>query len=96
VRDGLRVKSRHSSMIQRLRRKKILTTIPGTLAVTKNLEVALRYLRLVNESRIFWIGAICINQEDFQERSAEVGRMGRDLQQCSSSCGMARRRGPQQ
>jgi hypothetical protein len=47
-----------------------------TLAVTKNLWVALRHLRRSDAYRILWIDAICINQQDIPERSAEVGRMG--------------------
>lgn len=49
---------------------------PSTLAVTQNLESALRHLRETEENRIFWIDAICINQGDLAEKNAEVGRMG--------------------
>ena len=48
----------------------------ATLAVTKNLIVALRHLRDPREPRILWIDAICINQEDLSERSVEVRNMG--------------------
>jgi hypothetical protein len=48
----------------------------STLAVTRNLESALRHLRLPDKGRILWIDAICINQNDFAEQSAEVSRMG--------------------
>ncbi|EON66479.1 hypothetical protein W97_05577 [Coniosporium apollinis CBS 100218] len=47
-----------------------------TLSVTHNLAVALEHLRRPTDSRIFWIDAICINQDDRAERSAQVGRMG--------------------
>jgi hypothetical protein len=47
-----------------------------TLAVTQNLEIALRHLRIIDRSRVIWIDAICINQDDVVERNAEVRRMG--------------------
>ncbi|KAE9368093.1 HET-domain-containing protein, partial [Stipitochalara longipes BDJ] len=40
--------------------------------VTKNLEAALRHLRLPYTSRLVWIDAICINQEDNTERGEQV------------------------
>lgn len=48
----------------------------GHLAVTSNLETALRYLRLKSVARTLWIDAICINQQDLNERAAQVPRMG--------------------
>ncbi|PMD42922.1 HET-domain-containing protein [Hyaloscypha variabilis F] len=47
-----------------------------TLSIRRNLDVALRHLRKSSESRILWIDAICINQQDVEERNREVGRMG--------------------
>ncbi|ORY13702.1 heterokaryon incompatibility protein-domain-containing protein, partial [Clohesyomyces aquaticus] len=46
------------------------------LAVTKNLEMALRSLRDENNSRILWIDAICIDQTSILEKTEQVGRMG--------------------
>jgi hypothetical protein len=46
------------------------------LSVTQNLSAALRYLRRPGTKRVIWIDAICINQDDIQERSVEVSRMG--------------------
>lgn len=43
--------------------------------VTRNLEGALRLLRLETRSRALWIDAICINQKDSLERSAQVTMM---------------------
>ncbi len=49
--------------------------------VTKNLEAALRNLRYrpihgaASNDRILWIDAICINQNDIQERNVQVRRM---------------------
>jgi hypothetical protein len=49
----------------------------GQLPVTQNLEVALRYLRRPTSHRVLWIDAICIDQENMEERSFQVQRMGR-------------------
>jgi hypothetical protein len=46
------------------------------LSVTQNLSTALRYLRRPGTKRVIWIDAICINQDNIQERSVEVARMG--------------------
>ncbi len=48
----------------------------SSLDVTRNLAVALQYLRYEHEPRVLWIDAICINQQDVPERSAQVQRMG--------------------
>src|ERR1700709_411881 len=45
-------------------------------SVTKNLEHALRNLRLPRP-RTLWIDAICVNQEDLVERSSQVQLMRR-------------------
>ncbi|KAI0847202.1 heterokaryon incompatibility protein-domain-containing protein [Daldinia vernicosa] len=45
--------------------------------VTRNLEAALRALRLRDRKRLVWIDAICINQANVQERNQEVSRMGK-------------------
>ena len=46
------------------------------LQVTKNLHAALRRLRKQDMARTLWIDAICINQQDNEERSDQVSRMG--------------------
>ena len=46
-----------------------------TLAVTKNLAEALKYLRYEDRPRTLWIDAICVNQQDLEERSRQVRRM---------------------
>jgi hypothetical protein len=43
--------------------------------VTRNLAVALRYLRSVEKERVLWIDALCINQLDLEERAREITRM---------------------
>lgn len=44
--------------------------------VTKNLECALRYLRYKESPRVLWVDAICINQNDLDEKSEQVPIMG--------------------
>jgi len=43
--------------------------------VTTNLELALRYLRLYENSRLLWVDAICINQHDILEKNDQVAQM---------------------
>ncbi|OQV09929.1 hypothetical protein CLAIMM_14002 [Cladophialophora immunda] len=43
--------------------------------VTVNLALALRRLRHRDTSRVLWVDAICINQEEYQEKSRQVGMM---------------------
>jgi hypothetical protein len=45
------------------------------LPIIPNLEAALRQLRDPQEDRVFWIDAICINQEDDKEKSQQVPMM---------------------
>jgi hypothetical protein len=49
-----------------------------SLTIRENLHDALKHIRNEADSRILWIDAICINQEDMVERSHQVGRM-RDI-----------------
>ena len=44
--------------------------------ITKNLECALRYLRYKESPRVLWVDAICINQNDPDEKSEQVPIMG--------------------
>ncbi|KAI4192055.1 MAG: hypothetical protein LQ346_004508 [Caloplaca aetnensis] len=46
--------------------------------ITRNLDVALRYLRKPDEPRRLWIDAICIDQENLVEKTHQV-RMMRDI-----------------
>jgi hypothetical protein len=45
------------------------------IQIRKNLEAALRHLRLTQEARYLWVDAICINQDDMDERSRQVSIM---------------------
>ena len=47
----------------------------GTISVTQNLATALPYLRKQETPRVFWIDAICVNQQDRAERGHQVKRM---------------------
>ena len=46
------------------------------LRVTFNLYIALRYLRDKAEARILWVDALCIDQENKNEREHQVQQMG--------------------
>ncbi|KAK1838858.1 ankyrin and het domain protein [Colletotrichum chrysophilum] len=47
-----------------------------TLKIGQNLESALRHLRQPFETRTIWCDAICINQNDVEERGVQVRGMG--------------------
>lgn len=46
-----------------------------TFPVATNLYVALQFLRIPSGVRILWVDAICINQNDVEERNYQVGLM---------------------
>lgn len=46
-----------------------------SLGIGHNLAIALRHLRYKDSPRCFWIDAICINQEDLDERAEQVVHM---------------------
>ncbi|KAH8749845.1 heterokaryon incompatibility protein-domain-containing protein [Hyaloscypha sp. PMI_1271] len=53
------------------------TALPATIiGIAHNLAIALGHLRHIKKPRILWIDALCINQNDLPERSAEVLDMG--------------------
>lgn len=45
------------------------------MVVPRNVFFALQYLRHEGNTRTLWIDAICINQEDLDERSEQVVHM---------------------
>jgi hypothetical protein len=53
------------------------------VGVTLNLQSALLALRRPSKSRVMWIDALCINQNDLQERSHQVQQMG-DIYRCAA------------
>jgi hypothetical protein len=54
------------------------------LSLTRNLAEALPYLRHETKAVVFWIDAICVNQEDLDERSSQVKRMAELYSQASN------------
>src|ERR1700753_4144230 len=55
-----------------------ITIDDQTLAITENLDRALRYLRYISVDRILWVDLISINQENLEERNHQVAHM-RDI-----------------
>ncbi|KAF2209814.1 hypothetical protein CERZMDRAFT_46536, partial [Cercospora zeae-maydis SCOH1-5] len=47
----------------------------GSLRITRGFDIALRNLRRTDTGRSLWADAICINQENVDERSIQVQRM---------------------
>ncbi|CAH0054944.1 unnamed protein product [Clonostachys solani] len=52
------------------------TEAESSLSIGQNLGAVLRHLRHEADTRILWCDSICINQQDFDERAAQVRRMG--------------------
>jgi hypothetical protein len=46
------------------------------IEVRENLFAALWHLRSETETKVLWIDALCINQEDVVERGAQVNMVG--------------------
>jgi hypothetical protein len=59
-----------------LKHKEEPTTSLPTLRIGQNLACALRHLRYLDRSRLLWVDAICINQQNIEERAKQVVRMG--------------------
>lgn len=56
------------------------------LAVTKELSLALKYLRHRHGNRILWIDAICIDQQNHEERNHQVQMMARIYNGARQAC----------
>ncbi|KAI1197345.1 heterokaryon incompatibility protein-domain-containing protein [Nemania serpens] len=54
--------------------------------VRKELALALKYLRLPYQTRTLWIDAICINQDDHEERNHQVQMMSRVYTRAKEVC----------
>lgn len=72
IKDALRTLSKESR-----------SQLPVTLELGPNLASALRHLRLKKRLRTLWIDAICISQQDLEERGKEVLKMGEINRQAS-------------
>ena len=48
----------------------------GGIAIGRNLSAALHVVRHETDTRVIWADSICINQNDLDERAAQVRRMG--------------------
>ena len=59
---------------------------PGTFPVRPNLHAALNQLRLPDRPRRLWIDAICINQDDSNEKNAQVSLMAEVYSRATSVC----------
>ena len=68
-------RSKSYPMLGRRRRRRPKACSLGTISVTQNLATALPYLRKRDRPRVFWIDAICVNQQDRAERGHQVKRM---------------------
>lgn len=55
---------------------KYLHTSSGDVAITENLESALKQLRHSESTRLLWVDAICIDQQNDLEKSTQVALMG--------------------
>ncbi|KAI1108244.1 heterokaryon incompatibility protein-domain-containing protein [Nemania sp. NC0429] len=56
------------------------------LRVRKELALALKYLRLPHQTRTLWIDALCINQDDHEERNHQVQMMSRVYTRAKEVC----------
>lgn len=60
--------------------------LPKTFPVRPNLHAALSQLRLPRKPRRLWIDAICINQNDNEEKNAQVSLMAEVFSKATSVC----------
>lgn len=56
------------------------------LVVTKELSLALKYLRHRHKNRILWIDALCIDQSNHEERNHQVQMMARIYNGATQAC----------
>ena len=57
------------------RRKSVVTLNGRKFPVTRNLDIALRYLRQPSKARTLWVDAICIDQYNLRERGHQLQQM---------------------
>ena len=56
-------------------RTETLRSTSRIFQIRPNLHHALKHLRQTDTARTLWIDALCINQEDMEERNVQVKRM---------------------
>jgi hypothetical protein len=56
--------------------RKVIALNSHKISVSSSSAAALRCVRLCHSDRTVWLDAICINQNDFEERSRQVAMMG--------------------
>jgi hypothetical protein len=54
--------------------------------IKRELALALKYLRLPNKTRTLWIDAICIDQDNYEERNQQVQMMARIYTRADEVC----------
>ncbi|KAL8995136.1 MAG: hypothetical protein Q9169_005079 [Polycauliona sp. 2 TL-2023] len=74
-RAGILVEARAPKRSELERPDDIDSTPRSTLSITNNLFDALKHLRLKDQTRVFWIDAICVDQMNLEERGNQVLRM---------------------
>ncbi|KAI0413342.1 heterokaryon incompatibility protein-domain-containing protein [Xylaria grammica] len=57
----------------------------GSVSITKNLAIVLDRLRYKDKPRILWVDALCINQENLDDKSEQVKRMGSNYENAQST-----------
>ncbi|KAI4211009.1 MAG: hypothetical protein LQ351_006129 [Letrouitia transgressa] len=55
--------------------KRVIFVNDDPTPITRNLDIALRYIRNSSESRILWIDALCIDQSNLEEKAQQVEMM---------------------
>jgi hypothetical protein len=60
------------------------------LGITKNCEAALKDIREPGKDRLLWIDAICINQENPDEKSVQIGLMSKIYSKGDKGLGLSR------
>ncbi|KAJ2982123.1 hypothetical protein NQ176_g1603 [Zarea fungicola] len=66
-------------------RSKIIELESAPVAVTPNLEIALRYLRKPSAERLLWVDALCINYDDAVDRSKQASILRHIYRNCSTN-----------